>query len=193
MKRSSVSLDLMKHFGLAFLFLSLGAALLAEDRFWRDENGNLAPNSESRSAVSGFGGWLVVTSDADWRAKWETPSNTVPHFTEAKVVARGQHIFILIFFANPKLAETGIADVACDIDVIRPDGSSSVHQADAVCFHGELKGTPSNVYLSAPILDSIGEVNDPAGRWLVHVTLKDNNRHVSLPLKTSFMLTDKTV
>jgi hypothetical protein len=183
----------MKHCGSALLSVFLVAALLAEDRFWRDENGNLAPNTEARSAVNGFGGWLVVTSDADWRSKWETPSNTVPHFTEAKAVPRGKHIFILTFFANPKLTEKGIADVACDIDVIRPDGTSSVHQADAVCFRGELKGTPTNVYLSAPILDFIGEENDPGGKWLVHVTLKDNNRRISLPLKTSFILIDKTV
>jgi hypothetical protein len=183
----------MKHFGLALLSAFLIASLLAEDRVWRDENGNLAPNTEARSAVSGFGGWLVVTSDADWRAKWETPSNTVPRFTEAKIVTRGKHIFILTFFANPQLTEKRIADVACDIDVIRADGSSSVHQTDAVCFHGELKGSATNVYLSAPILDFIGEENDPGGKWFVHVTLKDKNRHVSLPLKTSFILIDKTV
>ena len=112
----------------------LGVTLVAEDRFWRDENGNLAPNTEARSAVSGFGGSLVVTSDADWRSKWETPSNTVPHFTEAKAVARGKHIFILIFFANPKLTEKGTADLVCDIDVTRPDGSSSVHQTDKIAI-----------------------------------------------------------
>ena len=134
-----------------------------------------------------------MTSDADWRSKWETSSNTVPRFTEAKTVARGKHVFILIFFANPKLAEERSADVACDIDVIRPDGSSLVHQTDIVCFHGELKGTPSNVYLSAPILDFMGEESDPGGKWLVQVTLKDNNRHVLLPLKASFTLIDKTI
>lgn len=73
------------------------------------------------------------------------------------------------------------------------DGTSSVHQTDAVCFHGELEGTVTNVYLSAPILDFVGEESDPGGKWFVYVTLKDNNRHVSLPLKTSFILINKTV
>jgi Flp pilus assembly protein TadG len=183
----------MKHSRLVFLFLMIGVAALAEDRFWRDERGGFAANTEARSAVGGFGGWLVVTSDSDWQAKWETSPSTVPRFTEAKTVARGKPIFILTFFANPKLTESGAADVTCDIDVVKPDGTSSVHQVDAVCFRGELKGPATNVYLSAPILNFVGESNDPAGKWLVRVTLKDNIRHMSLPLRASFILIDERV
>ncbi len=122
------------------LLLLLTTVAFADDRFWRDENAHFAPNTEARNAVDGFGGWLLVTSDADWKQKWETSPNTVPHFVEAHTVARGKHVFILTFFANAKLTETGEADVTCDIDVVRPDGSSSVHQIDAVCFRGQLKG-----------------------------------------------------
>ena len=185
----------MKHLFLALIFLSLRVSLCGEDsfwngkdNFWRDEKGNPTANTESRSGVNGFGGWLLATTDTDWRAKWETSSNTVPHFTEATTVGKGTHVFVLIFFSNPKLSDTRAANVTCDIDVTRLDGSSSVHQPNAVCFQGELKGRPSNMYLSAPILDVILYPGDPAGEWLVRVTLKDNVRHVSLPLKKSFTL-----
>jgi hypothetical protein len=181
----------MKHSRLVFLFGIIAVVALAEDRFWRDEQGNFVPGTQARNAVEGFGGWLVVTSDSDWQSKWETSPDTVPRFTEAKTVARGKTICILTFFANPKLTEGGAADVTCDIDVVRPDGTSSVHQVDAVCFRGALRGPPTNVYLSAPILNFVGESNDPAGKWSVRVTLKDNVRHVSLPLKTSFTLVDE--
>lgn len=101
-----------------FLLL-LGSLALADDRFWRDEHGNLAPNTEARSAVKGFGGWVVVTSDADWQRKWETSPDAVPRFTGANTVSRGKHLFILTFFANPELTENRDADVTCDIDVVR--------------------------------------------------------------------------
>jgi hypothetical protein len=172
------------------LLLFVVSAARADDRFWRDDQGNFVSNSEARSAVDGFGGWLLVTSDADWKQKWETSPNTVPRFTEAHIVPRGKHVFILTFFANAKLSSAGEADVTCDIDVVRPDGSSSVHQIDAVCFRGHVWGVPTNVYLSHPTLDFVGEPGDPAGKWLVRITLKDNVRHVSLPLKTSFTLVD---
>jgi hypothetical protein len=181
----------MKHSRLIVLVLWIAVLALADDRFWRDEHGEFLPGNESRNAVDGFGGWLVVTSDSDWQAKWETSPDTVPRFTEAKKLARGETIFILIFFANPKLSESGNADVTCDIDVVKPDRTSSVHQVDAVCFRGALKGPPMNVYLSAPILNFVGEANDPAGKWSVRVTVKDNVRHVSVPLKATFSLIDE--
>jgi hypothetical protein len=181
----------MKHSQFLFLFFIIALVAMAEDRFWRDDHGNFSPNTEARNAVAEFGGWLVVTSDSDWQAKWETSPDTVPRFTEAKAVARGETIFILTFFANPKLTESGDADVTCDIDVVKPDGTSSVHQVDVVCFRGALGGPPKNVYLSAPILNFVGEANDPAGKWSIRVTLKDNIRRVSVPLKTSFTLVDE--
>src|SRR5262249_24501284 len=128
----------MKQPQLVFLFFIIALAATAEDRFWRDEHGNFVPNTEARNAVAEFGGWLVVTSDSDWQTKWETSPDTVPRFTEPKTVVRGQPIFILTFFANPKLRESGEADVTCDIDVVKPDGTSSVHQVEAVCFRGAL-------------------------------------------------------
>jgi hypothetical protein len=169
------------------LFLCLPTGASAEP-FWKDENGNPVPNTEFRSAVNGFAGWLVVTPDADWQAKWETPSKTIPRFNTANTVRRDERLFVLIFFSNPKLTDKQMAEVTCDINVTRPNGTSSIHQVDAVCSRGELKGNPSNVYLSAPIIGFIGEPKDPAGKWVVGVTLKDNIRHVSVPLTTSFTL-----
>jgi hypothetical protein len=169
------------------LLATFAAVASAEEPLRKDEHGNPAPNTEFRNATNGFGGWLVVTPDSDWQAKWETSPETVPRFNTAETVKRGGELFILIFFSNPKLSDNQTADVTCDIDVTRADGSSSIHQIDAVCFRGELK-TPSRIYLSAPIIRFIGEPKDPAGKWVVRVTLKDNVRHVSLPLKTSFML-----
>jgi len=155
---------------------------------WEDENGRLAPNTDHRRVVSGFGGWLVVTADADWREKWETPQAVIPRFNEARAVARGGKLSILTFFTNPALDGSRHANVTCDIDVLRPDGSFSVREVGVKCYTGPIPGDSRNVYLSKPVLVFVAEANDPLGEWLVHVTLIDNVRHISLPLKTSFAL-----
>jgi hypothetical protein len=155
---------------LSFAVLVLIAGGASAQEGWRDEHGQLIADTDARKSVSGFGGMVLVTSDADWRSKWETPSNAVPHFTEAKGVLRGNRAFVLTFFANPELNGAGNANVTCDIDVVRPDGTSSIHQIDAVCFKGALKGDSHNTYLSAPIIAFVGDPGDPAGEWLVHVT-----------------------
>jgi len=173
---------------LGLLLLALLALPALGQEGWKDAKGQPAPNTESRKSVGGFGGSLIVTSDADWQAKWQTPSDTVPHFTEAKTVARGKQVFVLTFFANPLLDSRGSADVRCDIDVVRPNGTTSIHQVDAPCFKGPLQGPPTYLYLSNAVIGFTGDPGDPAGEWIVRVSIKDNVRQVAVPLRTSFVL-----
>lgn len=156
--------------------------------YWRDGSGAPLPDTESRRTVGDFAGSLIVTSDQDWEAKWNTPPETVPQFTEARTVGRGDRVFALIFFANPKLDGDRRADIRCDLKVVRPDGTASFDQPGAVCFQGRVEGSPHNVYLALPVIGFVGEPGDAAGVWTVHVVLKDTLRNVVLPLKTTFTL-----
>jgi hypothetical protein len=158
------------------------------DSGWKDTQGRAQPDSDSRKALNGFGGWLLVTSDDDWKSKWETQPDSIPHFSLAETVTKGKSVYALAFFSNPKLDDHGAADISCDIDLRKPDGSASFQQTDATCFKGALKGQPNYLYLSAPVIKFIGEQNDPDGTWQVSITLKDNVGHTDLPLKTSFIL-----
>ncbi len=158
------------------------------DSGWKDPQGRMHPDSESRKAQNGFGGWLLVTSDDDWEAKWKTEPAATPHISMATSITKGKPVYALTFFSNPKLNEYGDADISCDIDLRKPDGSASFQQTDATCFKGTLKGQPNYLYLSAPVIKFIGEQNDPYGEWKISITLKDNVGHTNLPLKTSFIL-----
>lgn len=160
----------------------------AGDGVWKDANGRAAPETESQKSRKNFGGWLVVTPDAAWEEKWQTPPETTPHFTTADTVKKGARLWILIFFVNPGVDAANNADVTCDIQTIRPDGSFSINQKDVVCFRGKLEGHPHSIRLSAPVIVYIGEDKDPPGKWTIRVTLKDNRRNVRLPLRTSFTL-----
>jgi len=111
-----------------------------------------------------------------------------PEFSTTSVVERGGKLFILTMFTNPQIDASGAAHVTLDIDVKQPDGSSSTHSEDAVCFKGEFHGPPHNVYLCEPVIGFVGEASDPLGTWLVQITLTDENRKVSMPLTTHFEL-----
>lgn len=155
---------------------------------WKDTQGRMQPDSDARKAQNGFGGWLLVTADDDWKTKWETQTDATPRFSMAATVAKGKPVYVLTFFSNPKLDEQGGADISCDIDLRKPDGSASFQQTDATCFKGALKGQPNYLYLSAPVIRFIGEQEDPYGAWQISITLKDNVGRTNLPLKTSFIL-----
>jgi hypothetical protein len=180
--------DIRRAAAIAITFLLLQTLSKGAETVWKDETGKLAKDTEYRKAKDGFGGWLVVTPDTDWKKKWETSPETVPRFTTTNTVERGKELYILLFFTNPKVGQNGEADVSCDIRTIRPDGSLSVDQKNIPCLRGRLGGDPLWIRLAPPVIKFVGEPKDLAGKWTVHVTLKDNLRRVVLQLTTSFTL-----
>jgi hypothetical protein len=172
---------------LALLFLAAAAPSLAQSFAWKDAQGHPEPDSAARKTVSGVGAWLLVTSDQDWQAKWNTPSTTVPVFTEAGTVTVGKRVFILAFVANPTRSEQGDVNVTCDFEIERPNHVIS-HQYDIECLKGKPLGSEGTLYLTKQIVGFVGEKADPQGKWIVRITIKDLNRPVRIPLETSFTL-----
>jgi hypothetical protein len=159
-----------------------------ENTGWRDVDGKPMADTEAMKSKDGFGGSVLVTSDEDWQAKWDTPPETKPSFTMAGDVPYGKKVFILTFFVNPKLDQQGKANVRCDIKLLAPTGKVSLDQKDVVCFAGAIKGSPYAMRLSAPVIAFSGDPGDPPGKWGIEVTLRDMVRKVELPLRTSFEL-----
>jgi len=155
---------------------------------WIDRNGKPVAYSDTAKSIDGFSAALIVTPDKDWREKWNTPPETVPQFSLAKEVADGGELFILTFLSNPRLNAEGMTDVSCDFVVSRPDGTHSVSKADIPCFKVRLTTNPTYVYLSGASVKYVAEPKDARGTWTVAVTVKDRNRGVSIPLKTSFVV-----
>jgi hypothetical protein len=176
----------MKRAALLALFLISHATFA--DVGWRDGEGNPVPDTESQKSVQGFGALLVVTPDEDWEEKWNTPPEVAPQFSGSSTVEIGGKLFILTMFTNPAVDDSGAADVVLDLEVKRPDGSTSTHAESALCFEGEFRGPPHNVSLCATVVGFVGEPTDPAGVWPVQVTVTDRIRNVSVPLSTKFEL-----
>lgn len=176
----------MKTFLLAVVLLWPFAA--AAQGGWRDMEGNPIPETAAAKSADGFHATLIVTPDQDWQEKWNTPPETVPHFSEASEVGPGGEPYILAFLSNPKRDPSGMTDVTCDFTVVRPDGTKSVDEADMDCFTTQLATDPTSVYLSAISLKYVAEPADPRGKWTVRVTMRDNHRGVEIPLEATFLV-----
>ena len=113
-----------------------------------------------------------------------------PNFNSTSVVRRGQKVFVLTFFSNPGLRAGQLADITCDVDVIRPDATVSTHLADAECFRRSIPGSPTSLYLSSVVLGFTADPGDLADEWLVVYTLKENVRGTVLPLKATFTVVE---
>ena len=177
---------------IALIFIS--TIVMAQDIGWRDKDGNPVPNTNAMKSINGFGARLVVTPDKDWEEKWNTPSENIPHFTEAKDVGYGQELTILIFFTNPKAGDNGRMNITCDIQVIRPDETYSINVNDVNCANWEAppEQYKYNVLLSQAVIKYVGEPKDLPGTWRVQINLKDKNAGIEVPLKTEFYLIEKS-
>jgi hypothetical protein len=178
----------MRRILAALLPLVLGCAGTARAGEVPDSLRGPPPASEARAEARGFSGLLLLTADADWREKWDAAADTIPHFEEAREAAPGEQVFVLLFFSNPKLSGARLADVGCDFDIVRPDGSLALHRSGEACFRGRLQGDPHRVYLSDPVIGFTAEPGDPPGEWTVRATLHDRRRHVSLGLRAPLIV-----
>ena len=179
----------MKLSRILLSFLLLVPLVSAAQSGWIDMQGNPVPETDSARSRDGFSAMVLITPDMNWQEKWDTPPETVPHFSEAKEVGSGGELAILTFLANPKVdPATGMTGVVCDFIVLRPDGSDSTGELDMPCFKVKLPGNPKSVYLSAASLKYVAEPTDPRGTWVVLVTVKDRLRGVEIPLRTSFVV-----
>nr|MBX2869701.1 hypothetical protein [Acidiferrobacterales bacterium] len=147
-------------------------------------------DTDSMNSIDGFSGMLLITPDADWKEKWETPPEVVPRLSSADTVKIGEKLTILIFFVNPKIDLENKIDLDCDIRTIRPDGSFTFDLKDYDCGNGELKGNPGNVRLARAVISFEAEPSDEPGDWWIEVKLKDKVADIEIPLKTKFVLLD---
>jgi len=173
---------------IAVLSLLWVGSAQSQTSYWRDTDGKPVPESDAMKSKEDFGGSLLATTDEDWQKKWNTPPETKPNFNKAGTVSYGKKVFILTFFANPKKNSTGDVNVRCDLKITDPTGNVSLMQNDMTCWSGRIDGNPYNMYLSAPVISFSGDSNDPPGVWVVDVNLRDANRNVELPLRTTFEL-----
>ncbi|UXB35264.1 hypothetical protein [Stenotrophomonas maltophilia] len=153
---------------------------------WINGDGKALTETDAMKSSGGFAASLLVTSDADWRAKWATPPETTPGFNEANEVHLGGELFLLTFLSNPQLDENRVPKVHCDLRMLRPDGSTSIDERDVPCFTAALTGPPNLLYMTNLHLKFVAEAGDPKGTWTAQVVVRDLLRKVSLPLQARF-------
>lgn len=170
---------------LALLAMLMPLTALAQPGA-RDAQGNLLPDTLSTQTVGDFSASILITADPNWQQKWETPPDVAPQFEPATEVTEGGDLYILSFVVNPKLDDKGMTNVRCDVRITRPDGSLSGDEHDLPCFVTPLEMDPRLVYLTSIGVKFTAEAGDPKGTWKVAITVRDNNRNVTLPLQSSF-------
>jgi hypothetical protein len=128
-------------YALAMMAMMLPLNSSANDG-WINGAGKAMPETDAMKSSGGFAASLLVTSDADWRAKWETPPETTPGFTQADEVHPGGELFLLTFLSNPQLDENRVPKVHCDLRMLR--GRQYQHRRTRCSLFHRCPARPAN-------------------------------------------------
>lgn len=175
---------------LAMLAVLLPATAMAQSG-WRDADGTPVPQTEAARSEGGFAASLVITDDADWQQKWETPPEHTPSLRGADTVGLGGELYVLTLLSNPMLDAKGDTNVVCGVEIQRPDGSYDAQHPQMPCFKTRLHTDPTLVYMTGMVVKMRVEAGDPPGVWTVRMKVKDINRNVELPLQSTFEVRDR--
>ena len=176
----------MKQLLLPLIVAIFGAAnLFAQDDtadVWR-QNGKPIADSDARKTKAGFGAEMALTTDLQFYEEWKKPDP--PVIDEVKTVMRSVAFDTILIFVDPGTDKSGTANVTADITVRKPDGSVYAQQKDVVAWSGKYSAVPHILELSQSSMHVRIDPGDPLGAYTVEVVVKDHNKNVELPLKTS--------
>lgn len=155
---------------------------------WRDSSGHFRAASENCLSRDNFGALLLLTADGSLWSRWSSlPGDKEPTISELTKAKRNQPIFVPVVFANPLADSKGNVNVTCVFSVRRPDGIVR-HPPKAVLWQGKAVSPANCLYLGAARCAYVVEEGDPPGRYIVFANVQDNNRHLELNLRKSFVI-----
>jgi hypothetical protein len=174
---------------LLVILLALPLSAFAEG--WTDPYGYPLPNTENKKTIAGFSGWLLITSDPDWKEKFDSAESVLPQLTTVNEIGLGEKITILTLYKNPQIDTENRIDLTCDLKITRPDGTLSSDETDLTCASEELIGPADNIRRTYLVIDFIAELKDLYGVWTIEIILKDRNAKIEIPLKERFALVSR--
>lgn len=132
---------------------------------------------------SGFKVVVLITTDSNWRAKWNTPPETVPHLRGPGVMKVGERGTVLVLFSNARLKD-GEALLHCDLTVINPDGTSDKHPAQP-CYKAPTPGGPESLHMAGLEIGFEVSPKDFSGLHGFEIGVTDIHRGVRVPVKVT--------
>ena len=170
------------------LLLAISFPSIAQEKSgaWRSQDGSFFEETPSRGSAGSMGGMILITTDQDWKEKWNTPKEATPQFSEASEVSPGDPLFLITFFGNPSTDKAGRAILSCDFSLLKPDGTVAAQQKDLECFPQEVAIERNITYMTNVTIEFKAESSDPKGLWTYRKVLKDRVSNLELALEAKF-------
>jgi hypothetical protein len=129
---------------------------------------------EQSAGGSNLSALALATPDADWAKKWAGSGKPIPKLRQARLVALGEKVQVVVFVASrPDAPTLDAANHALlyAVDIYRPDGSFQERMADNTCMKKGDKMEGGSLAVCEGVLTFELEPSDPKGQWVFKFTL----------------------
>jgi len=142
------------------------------------------PDESWRRAKAGFGAMILLTNDLDaFYAEWRKPRTPTIKVTD--VAVRGTPITAVVLFTGCR-AVGAKCDIRVDFTVLKPDGSVYGSQKDVAAWKDKPAAPKGVVQVSEASLGIRIEPNDPNGKYLVKVKVRDMKAGTNVDVEQPF-------
>ena len=153
------------------------------------QNGKPVPDTDNMKSKNGFGVALWLISDPSIFDRWD--KEEAPNFKTTNTAIRNKPIFLIFHIINPGVDGATMANVTADVTITSPDGSIYGDFKDLEIWQRNYPFPKNTFQLSIGHLGINIENGEQLGVYKINAIVKDNNKNVTLNLKTDFVAKEK--
>lgn len=137
---------------------------------------------------NGFGAMLFFTEDLGFPKKFHDGGGDI-RLDATTHVTVGKPFLMIVNFFGPGLNGAKEPQLAMDIMISKPDGTSYLNAEGAEVWAGKYNYSPSSFQLANSIVKITIDPGDPVGTYNVKVRIKDAIKEVEIALEKDFIVT----
>jgi hypothetical protein len=164
--------------------------IFAQERNIQKASGSQGQTNSNLSQASknGFSAMMFFTEDLDFPKNFAQGGDIT---LDATTSVRVDTPFLLtVSFSGPGVTSEGNADVALDITITKPDGTTYFEAKDAPAWKGRYPYSETSTQLAEAVVKLTIKSKDPVGRYTAKGTIRDKVKGIDLPIEKTFDVTE---
>ena len=151
-------------------------------------NGVRVPDQSWSKSQGDFGAMVLLSDHPDeFLDAWTQRTPGVSVRTTA-LARRDVPLAPFILFIGCEESAQGVCDASFDLEVLKPDGSRHFRTPGLELWRGKPRPPQGSLGLSIGYAEITIGSNDPGGRYLVRVDVRDANAEIAMTLEQSFQV-----
>jgi len=149
------------------------------------------PDTGWRVSSGDFAAMLLITNDPEsFFEQWNKPASPdyKPNISTVEKANRGDTVMAITLFAGCEADDRGNCDSEIDFKVLKPDGSMYSEHNNAELWIEKTSPPKGTLQVSKSNLGFKVEAEDPLGKYLVEIVIRDNNSKKQLELIQSIIV-----